>query len=142
MVDVSGKAPTLRRAVARARVETSGPVVAAIRDGTAPKGDVLACARVAGILAAKQTSALIPLCHPIAISHAAIECALEEAAIELRAVVECVGATGVEMEAMTAASIAALTIYDMIKGLDRGARVGVVELVEKSGGRSGTWTRE
>jgi cyclic pyranopterin phosphate synthase len=141
MVDVGDKPTTRRRAIARARVETKAAVVDAIRDGATPKGDVVACARVAGILAAKQTSTLVPLCHPIAITHASIDCALEGDAVTITATIECVAGTGVEMEAMTAASIAALTVYDMIKGLDRGARVGVVELLEKSGGRSGTWTR-
>ena len=141
MVDVGAKPTTARRAIAHARVETTAEVIAAIAGGNAPKGDVLACARIAGIQGAKQTSALVPLCHPIAITHASVECTLGAAAIEIVATVECVAGTGVEMEAMTAASIAALTIYDMIKGLDRGARIGGVELREKSGGRSGHWRR-
>jgi cyclic pyranopterin phosphate synthase len=111
--------------------------------GDAPKGDVLGVARIAGIQAAKRTSELIPLCHPLALSFVGVEGAVdaERGAIELIAEARTTGPTGVEMEALTAASVAALTVYDMVKGIDRGARIATVELLEKSGGRSGHWRR-
>lgn len=145
VVDVGGKASTKRRAEAIAIVSTTAEVADAIRDGRAPKGDVAAVARIAGILGAKRTSELVPLCHPIALTHVSADIDVTSArgrgTITITVVAECVGPTGVEMEAMTGASIAALTLYDMIKGLDRSASIARVELRSKSGGRSGSWTR-
>jgi cyclic pyranopterin phosphate synthase len=147
VVDVGGKASTRRRAEARATVATTAEVARAIRDGQAPKGDVSAVARIAGILGAKRTSELVPLCHPISLTHVAADLAIDidarkgSGTIDIRVRAECKGQTGVEMEAMTGASIAALTVYDMIKGLDREAAITRVELLEKSGGRSGHWRR-
>ncbi len=142
MVDVGGKAETERRAVARARVEVSAETARAVRAGDAPKGDVLGVARIAGIQAAKRTADLIPLCHPLAVSFVGVEASVKDDAIELIAEARSTGPTGVEMEALTAASVAALTVYDMVKGIERGARIATVELLEKSGGKSGTWRRE
>jgi cyclic pyranopterin phosphate synthase len=143
MVDVGEKPSTERAAVARALVEVSAATAAAVVAGDAPKGDVLGVARIAGIQAAKRTSELIPLCHPLALSFVGVEGAVdaERGAIELIAEARTTGPTGVEMEALTAASVAALTVYDMVKGIDRGARIATVELLEKSGGRSGHWRR-
>jgi cyclic pyranopterin phosphate synthase len=143
MVDVGEKPSTERAAVARALVEVSAATAAAVVAGDAPKGDVLGVARIAGIQAAKRTSELIPLCHPLALSFVGVEGAVdaERGAIELVAEARTTGPTGVEMEALTAASVAALTVYDMVKGIDRGARIATVELLEKSGGRSGHWRR-
>lgn len=143
MVDVAEKRPSARRAVAEATVTMDAATLKLIFDGAVPKGDVLAVARVAGIQGAKQCSQLIPLCHPIALSSVTVD--FEQIAPErLRISVECkvVGPTGVEMEALTAASIAALTIYDMCKAVDRGMSIDGVRLVHKSGGRSGTWQRD
>ena len=142
MVDVGGKAVTQRVAVAGGRIRMSGEALAAIRDGTAKKGDVLATARIAGIMAAKKTSELIPLCHPIAISSVAVELALEANGVAVTATVACGGQTGVEMEALTAASVALLTVYDMAKALDRGMVIEGVRLLEKRGGKSGDWIAE
>ncbi len=142
MVDVGGKAETERRAVARARVEVSAETARAVRAGDAPKGDVLGVARIAGIQAAKRTAELIPLCHPLAVSFVGVEGSVQDDAIELIAEARSTGPTGVEMEALTAASVAALTVYDMVKGIERGARIACVELLEKSGGKSGMWRRE
>lgn len=144
MVDVSGKAPTLRTAIAEAKVAMQPLLVAAVLDGTVTKGDVLGVARLAGIAAAKKTPDLIPLSHPLAIHHAAIEFAADAAAgtITVTATVRAFERTGVEMEAMVAASVAALTIYDMCKGSDKGIRIGEVALLFKEGGKSGTWRRE
>jgi cyclic pyranopterin monophosphate synthase len=142
MVDVGGKDETERRAVARARVEVSAETARAVREGDAPKGDVLGVARIAGIQAAKRTAELIPLCHPLAVSFVGVEGSVQDDAIELIAEARSTGPTGVEMEALTAASVAALTVYDMVKGIERGARIASVELLEKSGGKSGTWRRE
>jgi cyclic pyranopterin monophosphate synthase len=141
MVDVSAKDVTRRRAVARAFVRMAPATVAAVAAGDAPKGDVLGTARLAGIQAAKQTGTLIPLCHPLGLDHVDVraEVADEGVAIEAEASVE--GRTGVEMEALVAASVAALTIYDMVKGIERGVSIESVELVAKSGGRSGDWQR-
>jgi cyclic pyranopterin monophosphate synthase len=141
MVDVSAKDVTRRRAVARAFVRMAPATVAAVAAGDAPKGDVLGTARLAGIQAAKQTGTLIPLCHPLGLDHVDVraEVAGEGVAIEAEASVE--GRTGVEMEALVAASVAALTIYDMVKGIERGVSIESVELVAKSGGRSGDWQR-
>jgi cyclic pyranopterin phosphate synthase len=140
-VDVGDKAETRRRAEARAIVRTTPEVVAAILDGSVPKGDVAAVARVAGIQGAKRTSELVPLCHPLPLTHVAVEVNAKSDRVRVDVAVECVGRTGVEMEALTGASIAALAIYDMIKGLDRGARIEKVELLAKSGGKSGDWKR-
>lgn len=144
MVDVAGKPITERRAVARAVVEVSPETARVVQAGDAPKGDVLGVARIAGILAAKRTSELIPLCHPLALSFVGVDGAILPHAgrIELTAVARSTGPTGVEMEALTAASVAALTVYDMVKGIERGARIVAVELTEKSGGKSGEWRRE
>jgi len=144
MVDVSGKSPTLRTAIAEARVAMKPELVAAVIEGTVTKGDVLGVARLAGIAAAKKTPDLIPLSHPLAIHHAAIDFMTDAAAgtITVTATVRALERTGVEMEAMVAASVAALTIYDMCKGADKGIRIGDVALLFKEGGKSGTWRRE
>jgi len=142
MVDVGAKGETTRRAVASASVRTTPAVVLAVAAGTLAKGDVLAVARVAGILASKRTPELVPLCHPVRTTHAAVELELDAAGeIRVRAVVEAVDRTGVEMEAMTAASVAALTVYDMIKAVDRWATIDAVRLEAKSGGKSGDVVR-
>jgi cyclic pyranopterin phosphate synthase len=143
MVDVADKPASERRAVARALVQVSPETAALVAAGDAPKGDVLGVARIAGIQAAKRTSELIPLCHPLALSFVAVEgtIAAERGEIELIAEAGTTGPTGVEMEALTAASVAALTVYDMVKGVERGARITEVALLEKSGGRSGHWQR-
>ena len=143
MVDVGGKPATERRAVARALVRMSPETAQAVLAGDAPKGDVLGTARIAGVLAAKRTGELIPLCHPIGLDHVDVEGAVEadEGLVTLTATASVTARTGVEMEAMTAAAVAALTVYDMVKGIERGVAVERVELLEKSGGRSGTWTR-
>lgn len=141
MVDVTPKEPTHRRAVVRARVTTTVETAAAIADGSMGKGDVLAVARVAGIQAAKRTSELIPLCHPLMISAVRVNFSLGEAWIDVEAEVETVERTGVEMEAMTACSVAALTIYDMCKSADRAMVISDLTLWEKTGGRSGTYQR-
>ncbi|MBI4920187.1 MAG: cyclic pyranopterin monophosphate synthase MoaC [Devosia nanyangense] len=142
IVDIGGKAVTARRAVARARLEAKPETVAAIVGGTLKKGDALAVARIAGIMAAKKTSDLIPLCHPIALSKVEVEIAVEGGDLVVTATAETSDRTGVEMEAMTAASVAALTLYDMAKGIDRAMRVSTIELVEKSGGKSGDFRRD
>lgn len=141
MVDVGDKPVTRRRAVARARVNTTDEVAAAIASGSVSKGDVLAVARVAGIQAAKRTSELIPLCHPLPVSSVTVDVRVNGAGIDIVAAVETVGQTGVEMEALTAASVAALTVYDMCKSADRGMSITDVALWEKSGGRSGDYRR-
>lgn len=143
MVDVSPKEATLRIAEARGSITMQPETLAQIVSGAMPKGDVLAVARVAGIMAAKRTPDLIPLCHPIALSGVTVDLTPVQATgdalarIDISATVRCVGATGVEMEALTAVSVAALTIYDMCKAIDRGMRIEGVRLVLKSGGRSG-----
>ncbi len=143
MVDVGAKEPTARRAVARAVVRVSPATAAAVAAGDAPKGDVLGTARIAGIQAAKRTGELIPLCHPLVLDHVDVEARVEaDGAIVIEASAAVQARTGVEMEAMTAAAVAALTVYDMVKGLERGARIEAVQLMEKSGGRSGHWTRD
>jgi cyclic pyranopterin monophosphate synthase len=145
MVDVADKAVTHRRAVAGAFVEMLPETEALIVGGTAKKGDVLAAARIAGILAAKRTSDLIPLCHPISLTRVSVELGPNDEdrpGIAIFATAETDGKTGVEMEALTAASIAALTIYDMCKAVDRGMVISDVRLLTKEGGKSGTWTRE
>ena len=143
MVDVAAKPVTDRRAVARAVVRMTPQTAAVVAAGDAPKGDVLGVARIAGIQAAKRTGELIPLCHPIGLDHVDVDGAIDAEAgtVTLTATTRVSARTGVEMEAMTAAAVAALTVYDMVKGLDKGVSVESVELLEKSGGRSGTWTR-
>ncbi len=141
IVDVGGKAVTARRAVARATLEARPETIEAIAGGTLKKGDALAVARIAGIMAAKKTSELIPLCHPIALNRVEVEITAGGSEITILATVETEDRTGVEMEAMTAASVAALTLYDMAKGIDRAMRVTTVELAEKTGGKSGTFRR-
>jgi cyclic pyranopterin phosphate synthase len=143
MVDVSAKAETRREAVAEAFVELSEAVLAALAgaNGGNPKGNPLEVARIAGIQAAKQTSGLIPMCHPLALSFVDVEATVVAGGVRLRATAATTAATGVEMEAMVAASIAALTVYDMTKALDKGIRIREVALVRKSGGKSGEWRR-
>jgi cyclic pyranopterin phosphate synthase len=144
MVDVGEKPSTDRRAVARAVVSVSPPTARAVAAADAPKGDVLGTARLAGIQAAKRTAELIPLCHPLALSFVGVEGEVDADAgrVVLTAEARTTGPTGVEMEALTAAAVAALTVYDMVKGLERGAEIVEVALLEKSGGRSGEWHRE
>lgn len=141
MVDVGAKDATRRRAVASGRVFMSASTAAAIGSGSLPKGDVLAVARVAGIQAAKRTSELIPLCHPLMLSSVSVDLVVGPGSVEITAAVETTGQTGVEMEALTAVSVAALTIYDMCKSADKELSIGEVILVEKAGGRSGTYHR-
>lgn len=141
MVDVAGKAVTRRRAVAEAFVEMRPETVAMIAEGRAPKGDVLAAARIAGIMGAKRTSDLIPLCHPLPITHASVDLEPGELGVAVTATVETEAKTGVEMEALTAASVAALTLYDMCKAVDRGMTVTGLRLALKEGGASGRWER-
>ena len=143
MVDVGAKDVTHRRAVAEARVRMSPDTARAVEAGDAPKGDVLGVARIAGIQAAKRTAELIPLCHPLPLSFVGVEASVDDSdgRITLIAEARTTGPTGVEMEALTAASVAALTVYDMIKGIERGAEIESVLLLEKSGGRSGEWRR-
>ncbi|MCI4439747.1 cyclic pyranopterin monophosphate synthase MoaC [Tibeticola sp.] len=148
MVDVAEKPATRRTAVAAGRIEMQPATLEQIRAGTSRKGDVLGIARVAGIMAAKRTSDLIPLCHPLALTHVAIELTPSAAecgetpAVECQATVETVGPTGVEMEALTAVQVALLTIYDMCKAVDRGMTIQAVRLIEKKGGKSGHYRRE
>lgn len=139
MVDVGGKPATARRAVASGRISMSAEALAAIREGNAPKGDVLSAARLAGIMAAKRTGDLIPLCHPLGLEAASIEFAYEADGIRATATASLTGKTGVEMEAMTAVSLALLTIYDMAKAIDKGMVISDVRLIAKSGGKSGDW---
>jgi cyclic pyranopterin monophosphate synthase len=143
MVDVGKKEPTLRVASARADLRAREQTLAAIRAGAVKKGDVVAVARVAGIMAAKKTSELIPLCHPIALTAVEVDIELTGPnSVIVTATARTVGPTGVEMEALTAASVAALTIYDMCKSIDRGMTITEIGLLEKSGGKSGHWERE
>jgi cyclic pyranopterin phosphate synthase len=142
MVDVGAKAATQRRAVAGGRISMTAEALEAIRSGNAPKGDVLSTARIGGIMAAKRTADLIPLCHPIALTKVTIEFTWEASGISVRATAATTGPTGVEMEALTAASVALLTLYDMAKALDRAMILGDIRLLEKSGGRSGDWRAE
>ncbi len=140
MVDVSAKAETSRTAIARGRVVVQPETLARIREGAVGKGDVLGVARIAGIMAAKRTSDLIPLCHPLMLSKVTLDLTpTAPDAVEIEATVKVTGQTGVEMEALTAVTVAALTIYDMCKALDRGMRIENVRLVHKSGGKSGEW---
>jgi cyclic pyranopterin monophosphate synthase len=144
MVDVGDKSETHREAVATGRVRMQPETLALLQAGDLPKGDVLGSARVAGIMAAKRTSELIPLCHPLQITKVALEFAFNETetAVEITATVRCFGQTGVEMEALTAVSIAALTIYDMAKAVERGMVISDIQLLTKRGGKSGEWSRE
>jgi cyclic pyranopterin monophosphate synthase len=144
MVDVGGKAETERRALAGATVRMDPATAAALERGDAPKGDALSTARLAGIQAAKRTAELIPLAHPLPLDFVDVSAVIDrdEGAVRIEAEARVTGRTGVEMEALTAATVAALTIYDMVKGIERGVRIEAVELVEKSGGRSGTWRRD
>lgn len=139
MVDVSAKPDTLREAVAEGRVSMSKAALSAIRDGTAKKGDVLATARIAGIMAAKKTSDLIPLCHPLALSSVTVDFEFESDGIRVRATARLTGQTGVEMESLTATSVALLTIYDMAKAVDKAMVISGVRLISKTGGKSGDW---
>src|SRR5258706_9057749 len=141
MVDVTAKEPTHRRAIARGRVHMEADTAAKIASGAISKGDVLAVARVAGIQAAKQTPNLLPLCHPLLVGSVYVNFRIEDQHVEIEVQVDTVDRTGVEMEALTACSIAALTIYDMCKSIDRGMTIGELALWEKSGGRSGTFRR-
>jgi cyclic pyranopterin phosphate synthase len=142
MVDVSAKPVTDRSATVRGRVTMRPETAAMIRAGAARKGDVLGVARIAGIMAAKRTAELIPLCHPLPITAVTLELEAGEAAVEIAATVRTTGQTGVEMEALTAASVAALTVYDMCKSVDRGMRIEAVRLVHKAGGKSGEFTQD
>ena len=143
MVDVGGKPETERRAIAQGRITMQAQTLARILAGTQAKGDVLGIARIAGIIAAKKTADLIPLCHPIPLTHVEIDFTVQpnEQAVLCRATAETRGRTGVEMEALTAVNVALLTIYDMCKAVDRGMTMQDIGLLEKSGGKSGTWRR-
>ena len=141
MVDVGDKAVTRRRAVARCVVTMSPSTASAIVSGSLPKGDVLGVARIAGIQAAKRTSDLIPLCHPLMLTSVSVSLDVQEASVDIEAVVETSGQTGVEMEALTACSVAALTLYDMCKSADKNMMIGELALWEKSGGRSGDYKK-
>lgn len=142
MVDVSAKHVTTRSATAKARVLAAAETIALITSGTAKKGDVLATARLAGIMAAKKTSDLIPLCHPLMISKVSVDFALATSHIDVEATVKVEGKTGVEMEALTACSVACLTVYDMLKAVDRGMTITNLRLIEKTGGKSGLFKAE
>ena len=141
MVDVSGKDVTARVATASGRVLVSEAVIGLLRGEGVPKGDALAVARLAGIMGAKQTPALIPLCHPLAISGVTVDLAVADDAVEISATVRTTDRTGVEMEALTAVSVAALTVIDMVKAVDKGAVITDVRIETKSGGKSGDWSR-
>ncbi|WP_462417134.1 cyclic pyranopterin monophosphate synthase MoaC [Kytococcus sp. Marseille-QA3725] len=142
MVDVTAKQPTVRAATARGRVRCAPEVVRMLRDGTVPKGDVLAVARIAGIAAAKRTPELLPLAHVIGVHGAVVDLEIVDEGVEVEATVRTADRTGVEMEALTSVSVAALAVIDMVKGTDRSAHLADVRLVRKEGGRSGTWVRE
>jgi cyclic pyranopterin phosphate synthase len=141
MIDVGGKETTERRAVASAVVRVAPETARAIRDGDAPQGDVIGTARIAGIQAAKRTAELIPLCHPLPLSFVDVRIEVGDTEVAIEAEARTSAQTGVEMEALTAASVAALTVYDMVKGLERGVEIAELALVEKSGGRH-DWRRE
>lgn len=143
MVDVGEKAESLRRAVAEGAVRMSAEAYRLVAGQAVTKGDVLAVAEVAALMAAKRTAELIPLCHPVALDHIEVRAELDDAlpGVRIRAVARATGRTGVEMEALTAAAVGCLTVYDMVKAADRGAEVVMVRLIEKSGGRRGTWRR-
>ena len=142
MVDIGGKPETARSATATGRIRMSAAALGAIRDGSGPKGDVLAAARIAGIMAAKKTGELIPLCHPLALDAVTIDFAFESDAVRVVARASLTGRTGVEMEALTAASLALLTIYDMGKAIEKGMVIDEIRLLEKTGGKSGDWRAE
>ena len=139
MVDISSKGDTARSAIAEAKVELTDAIVMAVNDDSLPKGDLFATARIAGIQAAKKCSDLIPLCHPLPLSKVSIDINLHENMLSIMALCKTTGKTGVEMEALTAASVAALTVYDMCKGIDKGMIIRETKLVEKTGGKSGVW---
>lgn len=139
MVDIGGKAETARKAVASGVIRMSARALAAIKAGNAPKGDVLGTARIAGIMAAKRTAELIPLCHPLALDAVTVDFEFVEDGVHVTASASLYGRTGVEMEALTATSVALLTIYDMAKALDKGMVIGEIRLIEKLGGKSGHW---
>lgn len=141
MVDVSEKPDTARVAVARGAVRLASETIRLLRDNAVPKGDALATARLAGIMAAKKTSDLIPLCHPLPLTHAAVELTLAEDRVEIEATVSVTSKTGVEMEALTAVAVAALTLYDMVKAVDRSAVITDIRLERKAGGKSGEFRR-
>jgi cyclic pyranopterin phosphate synthase len=142
MVDVGGKAETARSATATGRIRMTPQALSAVREGSGPKGDVLAAARIAGIMAAKKTGELIPLCHPLSLDAVQVDFAFEADAVRATARASLTGRTGVEMEAITATSIALLTIYDMAKALDKGMVIEGLRLLEKTGGKSGVWRAE
>ncbi|KGF02675.1 cyclic pyranopterin monophosphate synthase MoaC [Actinomyces sp. S4-C9] len=142
MVDVTAKVPTVREATAVGKVTASEAVMQALRDGTVPKGDVLAVARIAGISAAKRVPELLPLAHTIGVHGAAVELDLQDDHVAIKATVRTADRTGVEMEALTAVTVAALAIIDMVKGVDRSAAIEECKIIAKSGGRSGNWVRE
>ena len=144
MVDVSDKPVTARRAIAEASVSMSAETLSLVIDGGGPKGDVLGVAELAGVMGGKRTSELIPLCHPLPLTDLQVSITPDRAtsSLRIRAEVATTGQTGVEMEAMTAASVAALTVYDMVKGVERGVTIGSVRLISKSGGKSGEWVRQ
>lgn len=139
MVDIGGKSVTRREAVATGRIDMSAAAARAIAEGSAKKGDVLAVARVAGIMAAKRTSDLVPLCHPLPLSRVAIDLTADEQGVTVTATCATEGQTGVEMEAMTAVSVALLTIYDMAKAIDKAMTINEIRLLTKTGGKSGDW---
>ncbi len=143
MVDVSAKPPTARRATAEAFVTMSAETLSMVIDGGGAKGDVLGVAEIAGVMAGKRTSELIPLCHPLALTDLVVQVTPDRAGggLRIRAEAATIGPTGVEMEALTAASVAALTVYDMVKGVERGVEIQGIRLLDKSGGASGTWQR-
>lgn len=138
MVDVSGKAVTAREAAARGVVRMKPETLALLKEGKTPKGDVLATAQIAGFMAAKQTSSLIPMCHPLILDEVKVEFEFTEDGVEITAAVKCRGRTGVEMEALTAVAVSALTIYDMCKAIDQTMRIDAIRLISKSGGKSGS----
>lgn len=142
MVDVGDKAVTSRRAEAQGELRCAAETLAAVRAGTTPKGSVIATAELAGVMAAKRTADLIPLCHPLALTQVVVDIAIDDALLGfvLRAEVRTSGQTGVEMEALTAVSVAALTLFDMLKAVDKGMVIGAIRVTAKSGGRSGEWT--
>ncbi|GAA2600989.1 cyclic pyranopterin monophosphate synthase MoaC [Streptomyces tubercidicus] len=141
MVDVSGKDVTARTATARGRVQVSSQVIELLRGEGMPKGDALATARIAGIMGAKRTPELIPLCHPLAVSGVKVDLSLTDDAVEITATVKTTDRTGVEMEALTAVSVAALTVVDMVKAVDKAAVISDIRVEEKTGGKSGDWSR-
>lgn len=142
MVDISAKGVTARSATAHGRVAVSETVVGLLRGDGVPKGDALGVARIAGIMATKRTPDLIPLCHPLAISGVEVDLELTDTAVEITATVRTADRTGVEMEALTAVSVAALTVIDMVKAVDKHAVIGGIEVIAKSGGKSGDWTKQ